>query len=120
MPSIVTSSSCKWLCSGREIFPAMLEAIDSARHSVRLEIYIYTAGKLATLFREALVRAQQRGAEVHVLIDALGSSNLPVTFWDPLRAAGGHVRQFNPLRLHRMSIRDHRKALICDEQLAFI
>ncbi len=98
----------------------MLEAIDGAQHSVRLEIYIYEPGQLGIQFLEALVRAQQRGAAVRVVVDALGSINLPDTFWDPLRAAGGQARQFNPLRLHRMAIRDHRKSLICDEQIAFI
>src|SRR5438874_7230237 len=120
MLASATTASCNWLCAGREIFPAMLEAIEGAEHSVRLEIYIYEPGPVGVQFLEALVRAQQRGAEVRVLVDALGSINLPNTFWDPLRAVGGQARQFNPLRLHRMAIRDHRKCLICDEQLAFI
>lgn len=120
MPASVTTASCNWLCAGWEIFPAMLDAINRARQSVRLEMYLYEPGPLGTRFLEALVRAQQRGAEVRVLVDALGSINLPGTFWNPLRSAGGQARQFNPLRLHRMAIRDHRKCLICDEQLAFI
>src|SRR5882724_632335 len=120
MPASVTIASCNWLSAGREIFPALLEAINEARHSIRLEMYIYEPGPLGTQFLEALVEAQKRGVEVHVLVDALGSINLPATFWHPLRDAGGHARQFNPLRLHRMAIRDHRKCLICDEKLAFI
>src|SRR5437016_5904090 len=120
MLASATTASCNWLCAGREIFPAMLEAIEGAQHSVRLEIYLYEPGPVGVQFLEALVRAQQRRAEVRVLVDALGSINLPNTFWDPLRAAGGQARQFNPLRLHRMAIRDHRKCLVCDDQIAFI
>src|SRR5437016_6185675 len=120
MLASVTTASWNWLCSGREIFPAMLEAIEAARVSVRLEVYIYSPDPLGSRFLEALVRAEQRGVEVQVLIDALGSINLPGTFWEPLRAAGGHVRYFNPLSLHRLSIRNHRKLLVCDEQVAFV
>ncbi len=120
MLATVTAASRNWLFAGREIFPALLEAIHGARVSIRLEMYIYEPGALGTLFLEALVRAQQRGAQVRVLVDALGSINLPATFWDPLRSAGGQARQFNPLRLHRMAIRDHRKCLICDNEVAFI
>ena len=120
MLATVTTASRNWLFAGREIFPALLEAINGARESIRLEMYIYEPGPLGTLFLEALVRAQQRGAKVRVLLDALGSINLPATFWDPLRSAGGQARQFNPLRLHRMAIRDHRKCLVCDGQIAFI
>src|SRR5437867_2183218 len=120
MLATVTTASRNWLFAGRETFPALLEAITGARESIRLEMYLYEPGPLGTRFLEALVRAQQRGAQVRVLVDALGSINLPGTFWNPLRSAGGQARQFNPLRLHRMAIRDHRKCLICDEQLAFI
>jgi cardiolipin synthase len=45
---------------------------------------------------------------------------LPGDFWKPLRNAGGEARTFNPLALNRISIRNHRKLLVCDERTAFI
>ena len=98
----------------------MLGAIEAARESVCLETYIYAPDSLGERFREALVRARQRGVRVWVLIDALGSMTLPVAFWEPLRAAGGEMRFFNPLALDRLGIRNHRKLLVCDEQVAFV
>jgi cardiolipin synthase len=109
-----------WLRSGREIFPAMLAAIEAARESVCLETYTYTADSLGKRFLDALVRARQRGVRVCVLIDALGSIGLAASFWKPLRAAGGEVRQFNPLALNRFGMRNHRKLLVCDERVAFV
>jgi len=120
VPAEVNAGKCNWLCCGGEIFPALLGAIDAARHSVLLETYIYSPGPLADKFRDALLRARQRGAEVRVMIDALGSMSLPGSYFDSLRAAGAEARQFNPLRLNRLSIRDHRKLLVCDRQVAFI
>src|SRR5262249_17413332 len=105
---------------GQEIFPALLQAIDSASHSVLLEVYIYSPGPLAERFRDALRRARTRGAEVRVMVDALGSISLPGGFFDELQAGGGEVRRFNPLKLNRLSIRDHRKVLICDRKIAFV
>jgi len=116
----VTQAGCKWMCRGRDVFPAMLAAIDAAQESVRLETYIYKASPLGERFRDALVRARQRGLLVRVLFDALGSIGLPAAFWDPLRAVGGEIRTFNPLSVHRMSIRDHRKCLVCDEHVACV
>jgi len=55
-----------------------------------------------------------------VIYDALGSFGLPGSFFDPLRAAGGQVRQFNPLSLNRLGIRDHRKLMVCDGRIAFV
>jgi cardiolipin synthase len=57
---------------------------------------------------------------VRVLIDAVGSIGLSSAFWQPLRAAGGEVRQFSPLALERWGIRNHRKLLACDARVAFI
>jgi cardiolipin synthase len=116
----VTGANGDWLRTGQEAFPAMLAAIDAARRSVGLETYIYAPGPLGERFRGALVRARQRGAHVTVLVDALGSYGLPAAFWQPLQAVGGEVRQFNPLSLWRMGIRNHRKLLVCDGQVAFI
>lgn len=98
----------------------MLAAIDEARVEVSLETYTFATGSPGERFRDALVVAQQRGVRVRVLIDALGSYQLPGDFFEPLRAAGGEVRQFNPLSMGRLSIRNHRKLLVCDEQVAFV
>ena len=54
----------QWLCNGDEAFPAMLAAIEAARQSVRLETYIFSDDELGRRFREALLRAQQRGVRV--------------------------------------------------------
>src|SRR5438445_7140795 len=116
----LTSASFNWLCTGREVFPAMLEAIEAARQSVDLEMYTFAPGALAERFGQALLASRQRGIRVRVLLDAIGSINLPSAFWKPLRALGGEVRQFNPLALGRFGIRDHRKLLVCDEKVAFV
>jgi cardiolipin synthase len=114
------ASACKWLCTGDEVFPEMLAAIDAAKRSVCLEIYIFQDSPIGVRFREALIRACQRGAKVRVLVDAVGSYFLPGTFWDSLRRAGGEVRQFNPVTLKRLIIRNHRKLLVCDGRVAFV
>lgn len=106
--------------SGDEIFPAMLEAINSATNSIRLETYIFLADSLGEQFREALVNAGLRGVKVTLLLDAFGSQSVPANFWAPLKAAGGEARYFNPVLLKRFGYRDHRKILVCDDHTAFV
>jgi len=110
----------QWLSTGREIFPAMLDAIRNARQSVRLETYIYADSQIGRQFRDVLTSAAARGVKVSVLVDAFGSWPLPASFFAPLLAAGGSVRYFNPLRLWRFGVRDHRKLLLCDDALVFL
>lgn len=117
---VAVHSACNWICTGDEIFPAMLAAVDAAQKNISLEVYIYQNSPLGIRIRDALTRAQQRGVRVRVLVDAIGSYQLPNNFWTPLQTAGGEVRVFNPLALKRVTIRNHRKLLICDEEIAFI
>jgi cardiolipin synthase len=101
-------------------FEIMLQSIEAARSSIRLEIYIYRASPIGERFREALIRALGRGVTVKVMVDALGSVSLPEKFWDPLIEAGGRFRWFNPLKLKRLGFRDHRKILVVDEKIGFV
>jgi cardiolipin synthase len=119
VPAAQETSHFRCFGSGDDIFVAMLAAINSAQLSVRLEVYTYAGDRLGEQFREALVQAQGRGVKVSVLFDAFGSLTLGSGFWEPLAAAGGAARWFNPL-LKRFGFRDHRKILICDDRTAFI
>src|SRR5690349_8943251 len=120
MSSAAANATCNWLCTGDEVFPEMLAAIEEAKSEVCLETYTFAQGSPGVRFRDLLIQAQQRGVHVRVLIDALGSYALPANFFDPLRAVGAEVRRFNPLSLNSLSIRNHRKLLVCDENVAFV
>ncbi len=113
-------SDFRWLKTVDEAYTAMLAAINAAQRSIRFETYIYQASPIGGLFRDAFVRACQRGVQVKVLIDALGSLMLSETFWAPLTQAGAEFRWFNPLHLNRLGFRNHRKLLACDERVAFL
>jgi cardiolipin synthase A/B len=113
-------SAPRWLCAGREIFPALLAALATARTSIQLETYIYAEGRLGRQVLAELAGAARRGVRVRVLVDAVGSWFLPDRFFDALLAAGGEVRRFNPLHRWRFGVRDHRKLLICDDRLVVV
>lgn len=110
----------QWLRTGDEAFDAMLGAIRQARATVRLETYIFANSPIGRQFRDELTAACQRGVHVRVLVDAFGSMELSDNFWLPLRKAGGECRWFNPLTLRGFGFRDHRKLLVCDEEVAFL
>ena len=118
--TVAKPPALQWLDSGQKMFPSMLAALAAAQKSIRLEIYTYADGRLGRQFLAALLAAAQRGVRVRVLVDDAGSWFLPGHFFQPLEAAGGEVRRFNPLRLWRFGVRDHRKLLVCDEFVSFI
>jgi cardiolipin synthase len=115
-----TLNHYEWLASGEEIFPALTAAIQSSRKTIRFEVYIYANDEAGRAFRELLFQARLRGLRVQVLVDAIGSLTLPGNFWEPFVAAGGEVRRVNPDLLDSLGSRDHRKLLVCDEEIAFV
>ncbi len=110
----------QWLRTGARALAKMLEAIDQAQTSIRLEMYTIQPGQLGEKFRDALIAAAQRGVQVRVLMDGVGSMHLSHEFWQPLTAAGGEYRFFNLPGRIRFGLRDHRKLMVCDDHLAFV
>ena len=117
---VASSPSYEWLRTGAEGLRAMLDAIQEATRSIRLETYIFADDRTGREFLTTLLAARTRGVRVQVMVDGIGSLELPDSFWTPLREAGGDVRWFNPVALQRWSYRDHRKILVCDDAVAVI
>ncbi|WP_305041329.1 phospholipase D-like domain-containing protein [Geoalkalibacter sp.] len=110
------------LVNGNEFYPAMLEAISGARRYIFLEMYLVDSGKTADRFIAALGEAAARGVEVWVLLDDLGAFWLRRPDRQRLAATGIRLAYFNPLRWRgfvRLLIRDHRKLLVVDGEVAF-
>lgn len=113
------------LHNGDAFFPAMLDAIGSAQHSVTLEMYIYWSGDVAQSFASALNERARAGIPVHVVIDAIGARDMGQQIIDSMREAGVELRFFNPVRfdsdesIEEMNYRTHRKLLIVDGRIGF-
>ncbi len=110
------------LRNGVEIFPAMLEAIRSARQTVDLLTYVYWTGDVADEFAGALCDRGRAGVRVRVLLDAVGAARMNRELIDKLEEAGCDVRWFRPpttWKVWELDHRTHRKVLICDEEVAF-
>ena len=111
------------LVDGDAAYPAMLAAIDAAQRSVTLLSYIFDNDFAGRAFRAALVRARDRGVEVRVLIDDVGSRYTRPTMVQELRASGVPVAAFLPTRVPRLfqyaNLRNHRKILVVDGRIGF-
>ena len=93
---------------------ALLALIAGAERELRLLYYIYSADRVGTQVRDALVAACARGVSVALLIDGFGSQYTPADFFEPLRAAGGSVCRFLPRYGRRYLLRNHQKLALAD------
>ena len=99
----------------------MLRAIEEARRQILLEMYWFGSDTLGRRFAEALSKAAQRGVEVLVIYDSIGSWEADTGMFEQMEEQGVRVIEFNPVmpwrrrfRLDRLSRRDHRKILVVD------
>jgi cardiolipin synthase len=110
------------LRNGREIFPAMLEAIRAAEQTINFATYVYWTGSIAPEFAQALAERAEAGVQVNVLLDAVGAAKMDRRLVALLQRAGAEVAWFRPPKwytLHKLNNRTHRKILVVDGEVGF-
>jgi cardiolipin synthase len=111
------------LTNGEVFYEAELEAIRAAKESVNIEAYIFQKGELTRRFVEALTERARAGVEVRMVLDAIGSFATWESYFKELRAAGGRVSWYHPLRwatLARFNNRTHREIIVVDGRVGFV
>lgn len=123
------------LVDGSNFLPRMLAAIDAARHTVLLEMYLIESGCVVDRFATALLAAAERGVRIYLLLDDFGAIGLKQRDRDRLVHDNIHIVYYNRLHSHNTLInmyrifllhqehslhRDHRKLLLIDGQTAFV
>lgn len=112
------------LHDGDSAYPQMLAAIEAARSTVLLCSYIFRPDEIGQKFCDALIAAHQRGAQVRVLVDGVGSGYFHCAIADRLHRAGVPVGRFMhsllPWRMPFINMRDHKKILVVDGRTGFM
>jgi len=114
------------LVDGVATYKAMFAAIENAKNHINIETYIIDNDEVGYRFIDLLVRKQRSGVQVNFIYDSVGALNTPKEFFQPLIASGVNVLEFNPInplwvrKGWDVNLRDHRKLLIVDGQIAFV
>lgn len=109
---------------GRELYDAMLAAIDAAQESIYLETYIWKGDAVGQAFKDHLARKATEGVDVYVIFDNFANIVVPRKF--KVFPSKINVLRYYAIRspLHLFDPRryalDHRKLLIVDGSVGFI
>lgn len=120
---VLRGNAAELLIDGRAAFDAMFAAIDGAEAYVLVQFYIIRDDGLGRALRDRLLAALERGVDVYVCYDRIGSFSLKDQFRQALLKAGARVA--DPAGSHgltarfRINYRNHRKTLIVDGKLGF-
>ncbi|MBU0656594.1 MAG: cardiolipin synthase [Gammaproteobacteria bacterium] len=119
----LAGNSVDTMRDGGDVFAALENAFDTATRHIHLIYYIWEPDFTGERLRDALVRAAQRGVEVRLLLDDVGSRQAKQRFFAPLLAVGGHVERFLKVNIlsRRLNLnnRNHRKVAVIDGRIAF-
>ena len=123
LSSVHHDSHFEVLTNAAQFYPAMLEAIRDARHSINMECYIFRPDQTGRKFMKALMERARAGVTVTLVVDAVGSFGFGFSAIREMRAAGCRVELYQQLkwyRLARLNNRTHRELLIVDGKVAFV
>lgn len=98
----------------------MLAAIRSARSTITFENFVFSEGRVADEFAEALAERACAGVKVHFLQDAIGCNCLHGRAMGLVRRAGAELEIFRFLELTQINFRTHRKLLVIYGRVGFI
>lgn len=110
------------LLNGDMAYPLMLKAIEEATESIALATYIFDNDVSGRLFADALIKAHNRGVKVRILIDDMGIRYSRPRIDKILLKEGIAVKRFLPRKIGTISfinLRNHRKVLLIDGDVAF-
>lgn len=101
-------------------YSSLIEMIDSAEKQIWIDIYLFAPDEIGKLVIERLAAAANRGVEVKLLLDDVGSMGTNDEILAPLSEAGGEISRFLPVRRsfalrNLANLRNHRKIVIADQ-----
>ncbi len=123
LPQSTRGTAVNLLIEGPDYFNYYIQLIDGAQTSIHLQTYIFEMDEFGSHVHAALIRAAQRGVQVCVLIDHIGSRNFSALDEESLRQNSVMFQRFNVFTykgLFRVGRRLHHKLLLVDAQHALV
>lgn len=138
-------SDVKFFFSGDGYFSSVLESIREAVNEVRVEMYMFNFDELGKQVLQTLKEARDRGVNVYLLVDGIGTLGFLAEIENFCRQNRIHFKVYHPLPLkfnflkkfslkeltwknirrfflmfRKMNNRDHRKIFLIDQKLAYL
>ena len=115
-PIRVDRSRLKTYMDGETLYRDMLLAIEGAKERVFFETFIWKSDDIGQEFKDALIRAAERGAEVYIIWDRFGNLVVDPRFFRFPKLKNLHVLGYSL----KHTARDHRKILVVDSKVGFV
>ncbi len=121
---VTSGNEVTTLRNGEEKFPEVIAAMESAKHHIHLEYYIYENDRIGGEIERLLIKKAQEGVSVRMVYDDFGSRSIRGGLVNRLKKAGVQVFPFHKIRFvpfaNRINYRNHRKIIVVDGRVGFV
>lgn len=111
------------LKNGEEKFRTLIEALKQAENHIHVEYYIFVNDEIGGQISRILMEKAQRGVEVRMIVDGVGSFQLNKAYFDNMRQTGVEIYEFMPVLFpsftSKINYRNHRKIIVIDGKTGF-
>jgi cardiolipin synthase len=122
--AIESDNSLELLINSDVVYRRLEDSILGAKKYILVQFYQIQADPVGLGFLDLLKQQAQRGIDVYVLYDALGSISLKDTMVQGYRKSGvkiNHFLEISPIkRRFQVNWRNHRKLVVIDGEEAFV
>lgn len=123
--SFSSGNHIKLLIDGKKTYDSIITAIHNANEYILAQYYEINDDVIGNRFKNALLDAVNRGVNVYLQYDELGSYDLPDEYLEELNNAGINVSRFSGsgkgwIRRLRLNFRNHRKIVVIDGKTSFM
>ena len=101
----------------------LIEDIRRAKSTINMSYFIYRNDIIGKKIMKELVQKAQEGVEVRFLYDSIGCFTTDKYLFQKLKAAGGYVSAFFPVKLtsySKLNHRNHRKIVVIDGKIGYL
>jgi cardiolipin synthase len=120
----VGGNKVRYISESEDFFDSLFDSLAHAQRSILAEYYIIRRDATGRRMLEILIDRAKAGVSVRLLVDEIGTRNLPPELVKKLRKSGGKVDTFHRtitlLLSAKKNNRNHRKIAVIDGNTAFV
>ncbi|GGH87043.1 cardiolipin synthase [Pullulanibacillus pueri] len=122
------SPSARWsnvamFNDGHRFMDALKRDMEGAQHHIHLAFFIFRYDQIGKEMIEALIKHANRGVEVRLLLDAIGSKGFPKKARKKLEAAqiqfAYTAKLYFPFTIYALNRRNHHKTVVIDGKTGY-
>jgi cardiolipin synthase len=121
---VLQGSKVEIITEGDRMFDVLLKDIESAKHHIHIEIFIFKNDSSGKIVRDLLMKKASEGVEVRFIYDKVANWLVPKKFYTKMKKSGVQITSLMDAKFvkfaEKLNYRNHRKVIVIDGITSYI